>query len=63
MLCKNCNKSLTSDEKSLYMKIVNRQATQFLCKTCLANYFSVEESVLDQKIKQFKENGCLLFTK
>ena len=61
MNCKNCNKTLSSDEKSLNLKLISRQATKFLCLNCLANYFSVDESVLKQKIKQFKENGCLLF--
>ena len=61
MNCKKCQKPLSSDEKSLYLKLVSRQATEFLCINCLADYFSVDESVLKQKIKQFKDNGCLLF--
>ncbi len=32
-----------------------------MCKTCLAAYFEVSEEKIDQKIAQFKRQGCLLF--
>ena len=32
-----------------------------MCKTCLASYFNVPEEKIDQKIIQFKRQGCLLF--
>lgn len=63
MNCKKCNRVLTSDERAVYMKMVNRQAKEFLCKTCLAEYFEVNEKLIDKKIQQFKDAGCMLFTK
>ena len=45
----------------MYRKLVSRQAQRFMCKTCLATYFEVEEEKIDRKIEQFKRQGCLLF--
>ena len=62
MNCKECNKLLTADEKAVYLKMVNREATSFLCVSCLAKYFDVEEALIYKKIEQFKEVGCMLFS-
>lgn len=59
--CQQCERPLTGDEISVYRKLVNREAVSFLCKTCLADYFGVTEAKIDEKIRQFKSNGCLLF--
>ena len=61
-LCKDCQRSLTSDEIALYRKLVKRDATSFLCLHCLAGYFQVSETILEKKIEQFRRNGCLLFS-
>ena len=52
---------VTADEKAVYLKMVNRQATSFLCISCLAKYFDVDEALIYKKIEQFKEVGCMLF--
>ncbi len=59
--CMNCNRPLTADEVAVHRKLVSREATRFMCKTCLAAYFNVPEEKIDQKIIQFKRQGCLLF--
>lgn len=59
--CFQCERKLTGDEISVYRKLVNREAVSFLCKSCLADYFGVSEAKIDEKIRQFKRNGCLLF--
>ena len=59
--CFQCGRQLTADEIAVYRKMVNREANQFLCKTCLAAYFGVDEDKIDKKIQQFKRIGCLLF--
>jgi len=43
--------------------MVNRNPSEFLCKSCLAEHFQVDVSLLDKKIQQFKDNGCLLFAR
>ena len=59
--CMNCNRPLTADEVAVHRKLVSRESTRFMFKTCLAAYFDVTEEKIDQKIIQFKRQGCLLF--
>ena len=60
--CCQCERPLTGDEISVYRKLVSREAASFLCKTCLADYFEVSEEKINEKIRQFKRIGCLLFS-
>lgn len=60
-VCKLCGREVSHDEIGLTKKLINRGATQFLCLPCLAQYFSVSEERLKEKIRQFKEDGCTLF--
>lgn len=57
-----CGRELTQDEVGLHKKMINRGATQFMCITCLANFYHCEEELLLRKIEQFREDGCMLFT-
>ena len=50
--CKNCGRTLTGDEIGLYRKLVNRGADTYLCKACLADHFSCDTALLDEKIAQ-----------
>ncbi len=59
--CYQCQRPLVSDEIAIYRKMVDRGAGRFLCKTCLAAYFSVPEELIEKKIEQFRRQGCLLF--
>lgn len=59
--CIKCGKILSSEETALHKKLISRAAKEFLCKKCLAEYFSCEISLLDEKIEQFKQTGCVLF--
>ena len=36
MDCRKCGAHLTTDEKAIYMKLVSRNASSFLCMDCLA---------------------------
>ena len=60
--CMECGRELTQDEVGLHKKMINRGATQFMCITCLANFYHCEEELLLRKIEQFREDGCMLFT-
>ncbi|MDD2648757.1 MAG: hypothetical protein PHI27_09735 [Eubacteriales bacterium] len=60
--CSECSRELKSVEIALTKKLVNRGATEFLCKTCLAGRFRVSEGTLDEKAREFRDMGCLLFT-
>ncbi len=60
--CYRCGRPLTTDEIGLNRKMIDRSAQRFLCKSCFAAYFGVSEEKVDQKIRQFKAQGCTLFT-
>jgi hypothetical protein len=62
-VCRSCGRPLCADEISVNLKLVSRQAREYLCKSCLAAYFDCDEELIDQKIRQFKRNGCLLFSR
>lgn len=62
MTCFQCGRPLSSDEIAVYRRLVNRAAEQCLCISCFAKEFSVTEELIRQKIRQFKEMGCTLFS-
>jgi LCP family protein required for cell wall assembly len=60
--CIVCGKELTRDEIGLHKKLVNRGATAFKCKPCLAAFFRITEEQCDEMIAHFRETGCTLFS-
>ena len=61
-VCKQCGKVLISDEIAIYRKLVSRNATEFLCRKDLSVYFGVTEEKIQEKIEQFRRQGCMLFS-
>ena len=59
--CRHCGKTLVSDEIAVYKKMDCREPNDFLCKDCLADNFKCDIEIIDRKINQFKQMGCLLF--
>lgn len=59
--CFRCGKELTYNEIGAFKKFVNRGASEFLCKSCLAERLDVPVELIDQKIEHFKQQGCTLF--
>lgn len=60
--CMTCDARLTSDEKAIYMKLVNRTATEFLCLDCLSKKLGCERAALEKRIRYYRESGnCVLF--
>ena len=62
VLCVHCGSPLTADDIGLTRKMVNRGAKDCFCLSCLAEHFQVSPSVLREKIKEFRDMGCTLFT-
>ncbi|MBR6513854.1 MAG: hypothetical protein IKT46_03375 [Clostridia bacterium] len=62
-ICNNCGRQLHKDEKAIYKRLINRAATEdeLLCKLCLASKLAVTETVIEEKIKHFRDIGCTLF--
>lgn len=61
MKCIKCEKTLTNNDIGLHKKLVNRGATDFMCISCLSEYFKIPVSTLERKIEEFKKMGCTLF--
>lgn len=61
-VCVNCDAKLKKDEVALCKKILGRNTKQFLCLNCLSEYLNTDEEILLEKIEQFKEEGCILFS-
>ncbi|MBQ8881816.1 MAG: hypothetical protein IJY70_00275 [Clostridia bacterium] len=61
--CACCSKPVSFNEIGLSKKLINRATTTFYCKDCLAKKFKVSVDLLNEKIQQFIQSGCALFTK
>ena len=61
--CCSCRKSpLTRDEIGISMKLLGRKTKVFYCLNCLAAYLDVTVDDLLERIEEFKEEGCSLFS-
>jgi len=60
-LCKECGKKVVKDEIALNKKIINPQATEYLCLSCMSLMLDCSVEDLEIKIDEFKEQGCTLF--
>lgn len=59
--CMKCRRQLAYDEVALHRKMINRASREFMCISCLAEYFKVSEEMLRERIEYFKKTGCTLF--
>lgn len=59
--CKSCSTTLHDDWIALHKKLLDPDAKDFLCISCLADTFGCEVEDLKIKIEEFKEAGCVLF--
>jgi hypothetical protein len=60
--CSFCEKeNLSRDEVGLNKKLIHRQIERMMCLTCMAAYFETTEMELQEKIEDFKRQGCALF--
>lgn len=59
--CELCCCNLSKDEVAINKKLLGRNCKQFLCLQCLSEYLNIDIEILEEKIVQFKEDGCTLF--
>ena len=61
----SCNicfiENLTKDEIGATRKLIDKDAKEFFCIDCLADYLGCTVNELLEKIEEFKEEGCTLF--
>ncbi len=61
VLCCECKKKLKKDEIALSQKLIDIDTEDFYCIYCLANVIGCTTEDLQEKIQEFKEQGCTLF--
>ena len=60
--CVWCNAKITTkDEVGLNLKILGSGSPDYYCMDCLSEYLGCTVQDLEDKIEQFKEEGCTLF--
>ena len=60
--CKKCGASLYDDDISIFRKLVDRGADEFLCIDCLAVRFGCTRGAIEDLIRYYRESGqCTLF--
>ncbi len=61
--CRVCGKTpLSRDEMGMTKKLIDKQAVKFYCLPCLAKFIEADEAELVAKLREFKAEGCTLFT-
>lgn len=61
--CPICGKMpLSRDEIGMTKKLIDKQAETFYCLPCLAKLIEADEAELVAKVREFKAEGCPLFT-
>lgn len=60
--CKICLKdTLTKDEIGINKKLLGPDIHEYFCINCLADYLDCTVEEIEDKINEFKEEGCTLF--
>lgn len=59
--CCDCGKDLKRDEIALTKKLIDADTEEFYCMSCLAETIGCTVQDLQEKIQEFKEQGCTLF--
>lgn len=62
MECRKCGSKLSGDEIAIYMKLISRNATDYLCLNCLSERLGCKREDLEKRIRYYRESGeCTLF--
>lgn len=60
--CISCGKKpLSKDEIGINKKLRGEKENKFLCLNCLADFFECSVSDIEDKIEEFKNDGCKFF--
>ncbi len=61
-ICDSCGANLSKDEIALNKKLMGLDVEEFYCLSCFADILGTTEQDLKEKIEDFKEEGCTLFS-
>ena len=60
--CSDCGKNIRqNDVLAMNMKMYGRNTTEFKCKKCLIKDLNMSKGEWDEKVEDFKAQGCVLF--
>jgi len=60
--CVSCGiENLSKDTIGINKKLLGTEFENFFCIVCLAEYLDVTDEELEEKIEEFREQGCTLF--
>jgi len=60
--CVSCGiEGLSKDIIGINKKLLGTEVENFFCIECLAEYLDATVEELEEKIEEFKEQGCTLF--
>lgn len=60
--CSSCWKEpLSKDEVGICKKLLGEKTKAYFCMDCLASYLDTTVQELQEKIEEFKDEGCTLF--
>lgn len=63
LACISCSKEpLTKDEIGICKKLLGTDTSVFYCLPCFADFLDTSEQDILDKIQEFKEEGCKLFS-
>ena len=61
-ICITCGKELLKkNEIGINKKLLGEKTTVYYCMDCLADYLEVTVQDIEDKIEEFKAEGCKLF--
>ncbi len=62
-ICIACSKEIIEkDTIGINKKLLGEKTKSFYCMPCLADYLGTTVEDLNEKIEEFKEEGCKLFS-
>lgn len=59
--CEKCGDEIQKDVVALNKKLISKHTKEFFCLECLAVFLDTCVEALEEKIEEFKEEGCTLF--
>lgn len=60
--CSICEKTVDKNAAGLNKKLLGRNSKNLLCMDCLATHIDISADELYEKIEEFKDQGCTLFS-
>lgn len=62
-VCVSCGKTpLSKDEMGICKKLLGTKTKKYYCIDCFASFLDISVEELLDKIEEFKEEGCKLFS-